>query len=172
MLETHPATKDIFVSIHASNTLPKRARTKKPCAYVSNTDKANQPGKHWTCFYFPNNSPPEYFDSFGLQPLWEFEKFLGRNYIKNTLMIQNPWSTSCGQHIIYFLIQRSKGRTMENIVSSFDKIDLGKNDKKVNSFVELTFNVDLPIFDSIFVGKQIAQSLKDRKPLRKPLKKL
>ncbi len=49
----------IFKSVYARDQLPYKFR--KPCVFVVNTHKSNQPGQHWLAFYFDNNGSCEFF---------------------------------------------------------------------------------------------------------------
>ena len=53
---------------------------------------------------------------------------------------------------------RALGHSMETILKLFNERDLLANDLLINTIVEHNFNVDLDIFDSDFIGKQIAHS--------------
>ena len=157
ILKSHPYTRNVFMSTHAADTLP-TVPEKRPLAYVANTHKRNQPGEHWVCFYFPVSGPREYFDSYGFEPTTSFAKFLGREYWYNKRFLQYPLSSSCGQYVIFFIFMRALGHSMETILKLFNERDLLANDLLINTIVEHNFNVDLDIFDSDFIGKQIAHS--------------
>ena len=150
-MKSHPRTKGIFVSTHAADSLPNKPRTKLPSAYVINTLKRHQPGEHWVHIYFPITGPPEYYDSFGFSPREDFKKFLGEDYIYNKRFIQYPFSSVCGQYCMYFILMRSMNRSMPGIISQFTEDNL-ENDIMVNYEIEASFNVDLDIFDSDFIG--------------------
>lgn len=159
LMDSHSLTRNVFVSVHAADTLPKSSRHLKPCAYIANTDKASQPGKHWVCFYFPKYSIPEYFDSYGVHPNIGFETFLDGNYVKNITFIQHPQSTVCGQYAMFYILQRCHGYSIREIVRMFDKENLIENDVFVNNVVNNNFGKDLEVFDSYFINKQINQAL-------------
>lgn len=157
ILRGHKHLKYIFAGVFPADMLPSNPRKKKPCAYIANTHMHNQPGEHWICFYFPAIGYPEYFDSYGLAPQEEFETFLNKSYLYSTAFVQFPLSSACGQYCLYFILQRSKGYSMANIISSFSTNKL-ENDAMVNSIVEDSFCVDLDVFDSTYIAKQIAHS--------------
>lgn len=158
-MESHPLTRNVFVSVHAADTLPTLSPQLKPCAYIANTDKSSEPGKHWVCFYFPKYSIPEYFDSYGVHPNKYFERFLEGNYVKNINFIQHPKSTVCGQYVMFYILQRCNGYSIDEIVQMFDKNNLIQNDVLVNDYVEKQFGVDLDVFDAYFLNKQINRGL-------------
>ena len=156
-MKSHPRTKGIFVPTHTTDTLPSYHRKKLPCSYIVITHKSHQPGEHWVCIFFPITGPPEYFDSFGFSPKVDFKNFLVEDYIYNRRFIQYPFSSVCGQYYMYFILMRSMNRTMPGIISQFTEDNL-ENDIMVNYEIEASFNVDLDIFDTDFIGKQIARS--------------
>lgn len=108
ILENDYQTKDIFQGVFAIDRLPPF----QPGMYVINTDEHDQPGKHWLAVY--NH---EYFDSFGLPPQdVRLEDFLGTNYIYNTVALQLPFSNACGFYCVYYLLERARGQSAEDII--------------------------------------------------------
>ncbi len=163
-LNSHPETRTIFASIHAADTLPSSPRKYRPCAYVANTDISGGEGKHWIGFFFCKQGLPEYFDSYGFPPSLgsDFERFLledsgGYRYI--SCPIQHPLSTSCGQHVIHFILQRCRNHTMKNIMKTFCGEDLWTNDQIVTKFVEKNFSTSLKVLDEHYLGQQISKSI-------------
>lgn len=158
ILKSNYITSGIFVTVHAADTLPEKPRSRKPCAYVSNTHNHTQPGEHWICFYWPPAGHGEYFDSYGFEPKLVFQEFLGSRYSYNVEFLQYPFSSTCGQYVIYYIYMRALGKKPAEILSSFSEDDLLGNDILVNSTLEEIFSVDLDIFDEDFIGKQICHS--------------
>jgi len=159
-LRAHPDTKSIFVDAKSSDTLPARARKRRPCAYISNTAKAHEPGEHWVCFYFNKldaaAEPNEYFDSTGQPPmLASFRQLLGESYIFNRRMLQSPLSTVCGQYCMYYIRMRSKGFSPEEIIEQFSSEDLLANDRKVNAAARKHFGTKHDIYDARFLRPRI-----------------
>ena len=73
ILESDAITRDAFRGVHSRNELPISAPTKS--LYVCNTDLNHKSGEHWITIY-KDNRRGEYFDSFGIPPLFnEFVKF-------------------------------------------------------------------------------------------------
>lgn len=150
-------TKTTFVSVHAADTLPFSPRKHRPCAYVVNTDDKTESGEHWVAFYFEKRGKPaEYFDSYGLSPKLggtDFERFLlnGANgYIRNTCLIQHPFSTTCGQHVIRFILQKCRNHTMKDIMTTFCEQNLRENDRLVTDFVAKNFGKTTKVFNLDF----------------------
>ena len=142
LLKRHPETKKIFVRVCSSDTLPLRARRKRPCAYVCNTAKANHPGEHWVCFYFDRGGAlPEFMDTYGRTPLTaSFKRFLGKKGFKrNGCALQNLMSTVCGQYCLYYILMRCRGHSMKSILCKFAYSDTLDNDRRVNREVNRLF---------------------------------
>ena len=78
ILESDARARDAFRGVYARNKLPIRAPTTS--LYVCNTDPNHKPGEHWVTIYINNDRRGEYFDSFGMPPLFdEFVTFLNNN---------------------------------------------------------------------------------------------
>ena len=78
ILESDARTRDSFRGVYSRNELPIRAPTTS--LYVCNTDPNHKPGEHWVTIYINNDRRGEYFDSFGMPPLFdEFVTFLNNN---------------------------------------------------------------------------------------------
>lgn len=161
IINSKPHLKEIFVGVYPADGLPKKPRNQKPSAYIANTHKAYQPGEHWITFYCPADGPMEYFDSYGLDPKEDYNTFLGDRYLRSIKFIQNPLSVMCGQYCIYYIVMRTKGYNMHDIISCFTNCTT-ENDLMVNTFIESYFDVDLDIYDFDYIGKQIAQSFETK----------
>ena len=78
ILESDARARDAFRGVYARNKLPIRAPTTS--LYVCNTDPNHKPGEHWVTIYIDSDRRGEYFDSFGMPPLFnEFLTFLNYN---------------------------------------------------------------------------------------------
>ena len=51
--------------------------------------------------------------------------------IQNSQSLQSLYSQSCGDYALFFLIDRSKGKSMDEFFKRFDKHDYVHNDNKV-----------------------------------------
>lgn len=158
LLQNNPHTRNSFAGVFPADLLPKFPRKKKPCSYIANTQKHNEPGEHWVCLYFPAQDLPEYFDSYGFLPQREFKEILGNSYRLSRGFFQYPLSSTCGQYCIFYILQRCLGKTMTDILNMFTTENLIENDILVNSTVEEYFPVDLDIFDLNYLGRQISRA--------------
>ena len=104
-----------FQGVFALDKLPKDNHD-RPALYVVNTEPSCQEGSHWVAIYFPPQGAPEFFDSFARKAFApELRRLLGNVYRHNRLILQSPWSNTCGQHVIYYARERGKGIPFENI---------------------------------------------------------
>jgi len=87
-------------------------KTNNECMII-NFDHSSNDGTHWTCLFKKNNSII-YFDSFGLKPPVEVEKYCDKSIITgvpqrmfSTFQVQNPNDVICGHFCIYVLYKLS-----------------------------------------------------------------
>ena len=111
ILANNNITKNYFKGATPSNRIQKY--NTYPYALVANTDKSGEKGTHWVAMFVRSPSVIEYFDSFGEEPNDEIFSFLSSFsiIIKNISKLQSIFDTSCGAHVIFFLIQRCSGKS-------------------------------------------------------------
>jgi hypothetical protein len=118
-LQQDPYARLSFEGVFPRDQLPKRKSL--PMSIVANTDTRKGPGQHWVAMYFPNYGDPIYFDSYGLPPQnHEFADFIGFPQPYNTMQLQSPFSSTCGQHSIFFLAMTTRGYSLKQIQEAFD----------------------------------------------------
>ena len=126
----------------AADQLPKIPLSRFPSAYIVNTDPSHMQGKHWVAFYFDEKKEGEFFDSYGNSPHSynrTFLNFLLQNsdqYQYNDRKLQNEYSNVCGQYCVYYLMYKSKGFSMNEIVNS---LSFDHSDQYVYDFVKNVF---------------------------------
>ena len=78
----------------------------------------------------------EYFDSFGLYPLdLNIYKFIKNKYfLASSKILQNLFSSACGQYCIFFIINRANRFSYDQILSLFNDNTL-ENDTHVMEYV-------------------------------------
>ena len=138
--EIEYALREYGVKVTCADELPALVK-RRPRWYVVNTDRCGNPGWHWTVFYFPRRGPIEFFNSLGNPPEHYHRRFkdvLMANgprylYLKNRL--QPLDSDACGQYCIYYVQQRSRGRTMKDICRDFRINRYVQNDAFVSYYV-------------------------------------
>ena len=163
-LKTHKQTTHCIASVLPIDQLPVQSTLKFNKEGVQfivvNLDSSDLPGSHWVALLI---SPVpgilnEYFDSYGLPPPNDIEKYIGNNYIRQTKCLQNFTSTICGQWCIYYIWLRCRGYTMRDITAQFDEEHLGSNDRYVNRVINQEFTgVDEPVIDRPFSVSQISR---------------
>lgn len=113
--------------------------TKKPKAYIVNTDPSNKIGKHWIVIWLDECST--FFNSSGKSPDIDFSKFIIANseqYRFNTKRLQASDSNLCGQYCLLFCYFKSRNFSFKEILDLFsDNYEL--NDKIVKYFYDIVF---------------------------------
>jgi len=115
ILKNEPGFRGVF----ARDMLPNKIR-KYECGIV-NLDTVGGKGTHWVCYFnSPEEKYVEYFDSYGLAPPEELEKYLltSRKQITyNTIELQSRNSQLCGYYCIYYMRMRNCGVEMYNALN-------------------------------------------------------
>lgn len=161
ILEKDKFSKKIFIA-----TLPRDIFLSKeiqyPSAYVCNLDDSSKGGSHWVALYFTNDKC-EYFDSYGLPPLFNDMMSKISNNSKEILWnqqtIQSDKTTVCGQYCIMYILLRCRNYSLYEIVNIFSPHNLELNDHIVNEFIMLHFKTlvhNLPTHDQSFLVSQNA----------------
>lgn len=113
-----------------------------PFAYCVNDEVSGQPGMHWVGVYVhARRKPLEFFCSYGRSiktyPKY-FLDFAHRNklsVLEKNACIQSLTSTVCGNHVLHFFYQRSKGCSRKCFYAKFSK-NVVKNDEIVTEFLK------------------------------------
>ena len=102
ILLSNKVTKDSFIGVFSSDTLPSYAQTGY---YVVNLDTSQQPGSHWIAIKISKSKcKNEYFDSYGLgPPTVRFKRFMKYNYITTLKDYSTPFPllVPSGAYITY-----------------------------------------------------------------------
>lgn len=155
VLRRDPFCKTDFQGVHALDRL-KSVKLRYPCALVVNTDPSYLPGEHWVAIFLNASRHGEYFDSYGLPPSIypDIAHFLIRNcesFRYNSHLLQGLGSTVCGQYVLFYLLHRCRGYTLDEITGWFSP-NLDTNDEQVQGFINKHFPcVEEPIYDTSFV---------------------
>ena len=114
ILLSNKVTKDSFIGVFSSNTLPSYAQTGY---YVVNLDMSQQPGSHWIAIKISKSKcKNEYFDSYGLgPPTVHFKKFIRYNHTCNSKRLQHSISNTCAQWCIYYMWRKCQGWSLRNV---------------------------------------------------------
>ena len=113
----HPVLKN---NVFAANRLPMFMTP--PVYLISNLDPDTKPGSHWIAIYIDANGVGEYFDTFARKPTGSHLLFLKRNVSRwtyNNRVIQNIFSSLCGEYCLMYLYLRYRGITLRNFAEMF-----------------------------------------------------
>ena len=123
------------LGVFAADQLPRTIPT-FPCGFIANTDISSRPGQHWISFFIRDNNVVECFDSYGQNPgVYNglFKAWIQRHSkaVLSEQRIQSDHSNVCGLYAVYFLHQRLLGKTMDQILDTFNISDMEANDKYI-----------------------------------------
>jgi len=147
------------LGVFPSDRLPKSMP--KSSAIVVNTDPSDKPGTHWVAIFKNVDGTVDYFDSYGFKPMVAtishfLNKFKKCHY--NMKRIQGILSSVCGHYCIYFVMQRWKNNSMEEIVTKFSE-NGEENDEMITEWVNGNFQLDTETYDVEYIVNQICQAL-------------
>lgn len=134
-----------FAGVFPRDQIPdhhSRESSRYPYCFVANIDTASRPGQHWVAFYYPKSTDCEFFDSYGLHPIWDYRFAIDSEdeLLISTHSLQSFNSNVCGHFVIYFLARRSLNHSFKSIVDSFMTGSPEWNDLLVRQFVRRRFN--------------------------------
>jgi len=95
-----------------------------PSLYVCNLDESTKSGSHWIAIYFSPNGRCEYFDSYGIPPIYNdlkqklLESCKG-NVIYNNSVLQGINTTVCGHYCIVFCLMKSRRIPFSRLLNVF-----------------------------------------------------
>ncbi len=134
-----------FQAIVAADELKSKVRNGY---FIANVGKKNTKGSHWVAFYF-NETCSEFFDSLGNEPKKyhvEWEQLLLKHssrYKYNTKNVQAPSTSTCGQFVLYYLANKSVGKSIEDITDSLESGSFKENDTLVVNYLTRLINIIL-----------------------------
>ena len=100
---------------------------------------------------------PEYFDSFGRPPTREIKDFLytcAESWKYNHVPVQEFYSTTCGQFVVFYIYQRCSGLTLEAIIRKyFNPHAKLRNDVLVRDFVKMHYQLSAKVMDPNFISR-------------------
>ena len=136
-------TKLSFRGVYATDEIKSIKTVSFPSSFVVNLNPSNKPGSHWVAVYFDKNGVGKYFDSFGSYPPHKVVHFLcshAKGWQYNCMQVQELYTMTCGQFVVFYIYQKSQGLTLEVILhkycSTHNKL---RNDLLVRDFVKLHY---------------------------------
>lgn len=118
--------KEFVRGVFPSDRLPYHVNS-FPSAYVCNTDPSGLPGKHWVTVWFRNPIEAEFYDSLGRMPDHygeDLDRFIKRNTTSctyNNVPVQSKATSTCGFHVLFYLLLKCRNVDMKYIVSMLQK---------------------------------------------------
>ncbi|KAF6037864.1 hypothetical protein EB796_003833 [Bugula neritina] len=156
-----------FLGVFPINKIPKVALENNTCCAVVNTKPNTHEGEHWVCFAKKENGSSVYFDSFGYPPynLPEIGDVLeqSNNWIFNDVQLQSPYSTVCGQYVIFFLTHYARGITPEHIIELLnDNGDTFANDAFIFNYIKNNISLGQESINNIITNTGNSKIIKAR----------
>ena len=143
LARSQPSLKPHFYGTVPCDRLPESPDQEGPVGYIVNTDPEGYPGRHWIALWTYDNVC-EIMDSYAL-PLESYlttiplQAWLDKHWkylVRNGQSLQSLYSQSCGDYALFYLIDRSLGRSMTQFLNRFDKRDYVHNDHKVGQMLK------------------------------------
>ena len=111
-----------FYGVFSRNTLPDHISINH--GLICNTDPSDKPGEHWVAFFRDDTGICEFFDPYGLPPLYdEFMTFLNGNSTVGTewshQQLQCVECVTCGLYCIEYIKYRCNGFSLNTFLNSF-----------------------------------------------------
>ena len=141
-VHSDPVLNPVFGGVYPVDLLPMTTKLPSVQAFIGNSDPSGSPGTHWYATYFTPKQC-DWWDSYGFPPdVYGLRRFCTqgrRRLVYNTKTIQAYDSDVCGQHCLFFLWHRVRGKTLQEIERMMSN-DVRWNDKNVRTFVRRQFN--------------------------------
>ena len=121
ILSNDKVTSRNFKGVYALDDIKQKSF---PSSYVFNLDPSYKPGSHWVAVYIDRNGLTEYFYSFGHPPPSEIKDFLytcAESWNYNHFPVEELYSMTCGQFVVFYIYQRCSGLTLESILRKYFK---------------------------------------------------
>ena len=116
------ANSNIFKGVFARNHFIDQCIS-YPSIYIINTDNSNQSGSQWTGVYFSIDHKCQYFDSYGIPPLFNDVvnklRSIDSTFVYNSYVLQSLNTNVCGIYCIVFAIMKCKGYSLKDIIDLF-----------------------------------------------------
>lgn len=154
VLRENKFTRRIFMGVFPIDRLPD-SKLKLPIFVVINTAVSSHPGEHWIAIYIPKYGKYiEMFDSYGRFFSNNFiTKFIQINSKKkiilfNSIQLQGPFSSVCGQYCCVYGYFRSREKTMDKFLRQFSG-KFVENDRKISDLFKRYFRNNLKSFSKL-----------------------
>ena len=162
ILSNEKVTSRNFKGVYALDEIGHIKQRSFLSAYVFNFDPSYKPGVDWIAVCIDRKGLPEYFDSFRCPAPREIKDVLytcAESWNYNHVPVQELYSTTCGQFVVFNIYQRCSGLTLESILQKYfkphaklmnDVLDFVKmND--VLDFVKMHYQLSAKVMDTNFI---------------------
>ena len=132
------ATKKAFLGVFPINLLPAKIPHHLPILFIVNTNPSNLPGQHWKAVYVSKDRNGEVFDSLAMPIDLRLEHWMNkfcRKWTVSKLILQNPFSPSCGAYVLYYILSRLRYNSLTACLAPFNE-SVVINDRIVEEFVQ------------------------------------
>jgi len=128
LAQTDPKLCQMFNQTIPCDRLPSVVNREGPTAYIVSTDSHDKPGRHWFALWTQDNVC-EILDNYAL-PLEEYKttgpmiEWLNRHYkfqVHSGKTLQSPFSQSCRDYALMFLVLKARGASMQHFLSLFSR---------------------------------------------------
>ena len=155
ILSNDKVTSRNFKGVYALDETEHIKQKSFPSAYVFNLDPTYKPGMYWVAVYIDRKGLLEYFDSFAHPPLREVEDFsctYSESWNCSHVPVQELYSTTCGQFVVFYVYQRCCGLTLESIIRKyFNPHAKIMNNVLVRNFVKIHYQFSAKVMDPNFI---------------------
>ena len=157
ILSNEKVTSRTFKGVYALDEIVYIKQRSFPSAYVFNLDPGHKAGVHWVAVYSDRKGLAVYFDSFGRPLQREIKDFLNtyaESWNYNHVPVQELYSTTCGQFVVFYIYQRCSGLTLESILPKyFNPHAKIMNDVSVRDFVKMRYQFFAKVMDPNFIRR-------------------
>lgn len=143
ILSTDRFAKRYFKGVFPRDYLSSFRPVKGQSLYVLNTAVSGRKGTHWIALYFSGQGGEcEFFYPLGLKPelysdIYRFIKLNSNSTRHNWKMLQHPASQTCGLYVVYFCLQKGRGRSLNRILSLFNNSNQSGNDFLIKQLTDI-----------------------------------
>ena len=143
-LTRHLNNMSVKGEVSAKDQLPEK-KSLETKAYIVNTDLSEDPGEHWVAVYF-RGKRAIYFDFCRMSPdrayILPFIKRNSTGWIRNTEMLQSPWSKLRGMWCTYIIHQHNRGLDLKSAIHQELKgtgVDVYQNDRDIDMWFNFNY---------------------------------
>ena len=132
-----PHLRNRFLGVFAADELPLLQDVPRPSGLIVNSDPSHKPGTHWMAIYYGKDGQDEFFDSYGKSPtsyVRAWQNHLNPGYEYSSKILQGDDTTVCGHYCVFYLKQKSLGRTLKEVTDRFPG-PKSANDRKICHWV-------------------------------------